>query len=53
MKKFTKKQILTEASKVKVLVDKLHLEPEIAKRVDDICGPLSIWMINKMIKVFL
>lgn len=45
----TKKQILTEASKVKILVDKLGLDQSVAERINAICGSLSVWLANKLL----
>lgn len=41
--------ILTEASKVKTLVDKVGLTQGNAVELDRLCGSLSIWMANKLI----
>ena len=43
------KQIITEASKKKVLIDKVGLSEENAEYLDRICGSLSVWMANKLI----
>lgn len=45
----TKKQILTEASKTKILVDKLGLDQTVAERINAICGSLSVWLANKLL----
>lgn len=41
--------ILTEASKKDILVNKLGLREDIAQGLYELCGPLSIWMLNKLI----
>jgi len=48
LKEFNKK-IISEASKIKILTDKLGLSEENANIIDRLCGPLSIWMANKLI----
>ena len=48
----TKKQILAEASKRKVLIEKLFLNPEDADFFDRACGSLAVWMANKLISHF-
>ena len=41
--------VIIEASKVKTLIDKLGFSEENAKLLDSLCGPLSVWMANKII----
>jgi len=41
--------IITEASKKKILIDKVGLNEENAEFLDSTCGPLSVWMANKLI----
>jgi hypothetical protein len=43
-------QLLTEASKKKVLVDKVGLSEENADFLDKTCGSLAVWMANKVIE---
>ena len=43
------KQIITEASKKKVLMNKVGMSEENAEYLDRICGSLSVWMANKLI----
>jgi hypothetical protein len=42
--------VITEASKVKILIDKLGFSEESANLLDTLCGPLSVWMANKIIE---
>jgi hypothetical protein len=42
-------QLLTEASKKKVLMDKVGLSEENADFLDKTCGSLAVWMANKVI----
>ena len=42
--------VITEASKVKILIDKLGFSEENANLLDTLCGPLSVWMANKIIE---
>jgi hypothetical protein len=44
------KQIITEASKKKILMDKIGFNEESADILDQLCGPLSVWMGNKIIQ---
>ena len=44
------KKIITEASKKKILTDKLGLTERFADFLDRSCGPLSVWMANKVIE---
>ena len=39
--------LLSEASKLKILIDKEGLNEEQAKVLDELCGPLSVWMLSK------
>lgn len=41
--------LITEASKFKILTDKIGLSNFNAKYLDEKCGPLSVWMANKII----
>jgi len=45
------KQIITEASKKKILMDKIGFNEENAEILDTLCGPLSVWMAKKMMEV--
>ncbi len=47
------KELITEASKKKVLMDKLGFNENQAEMLDSLCGPLSVWMGNKLLKFFL
>ena len=40
---------LTEASKKNILINKIGLSEENAELMDRLCGPLSVWMTNKVI----
>ena len=42
--------IIFEASKKKILIDKVGLSAENAEMVDRIAGPLSVWLANKFIE---
>jgi len=42
------KSLLTEASKIEVLVQKEGLDANQAKILDEICGPLSLWIFSKI-----
>ena len=42
--------IILEASKKKILIDKVGLSAENAEMVDRIAGPLSVWLANKFIE---
>jgi hypothetical protein len=44
------KQIITEASKKKILMDKIGFNEESANILDQLCGSLSVWMGNKIIQ---
>jgi hypothetical protein len=41
--------IITEASKKKILMDKVGLNEENAEYLEKVCGSLSVWMANKLI----
>jgi len=43
------RQIISEASKKKILMDKIGFNEESADILDQLCGPLSVWMGNKII----
>jgi hypothetical protein len=49
LRSFNNSFLLTEASKIKVLTGKLGLSQEVAEDLDRLCGPLSVWMANKVI----
>ena len=49
LKSFNDYFLLSEASKIKVLTNKIGLNPDIAAELDRLCGPLSVWMANKLI----
>jgi hypothetical protein len=44
------KQIITEASKKKILMDKIGFNEDNADLLDKLCGPLSVWMAKKMME---
>jgi len=44
------KQIITEASKKKILMDKIGFNEDNADILDKLCGPLSVWMGKKMME---
>ena len=44
------KQIISEASKKQILMDKIGFNEESADILDQLCGPLSVWVGNKMIQ---
>jgi hypothetical protein len=46
-------QIITEASKKQILMDKVGFDEENADLLDKLCGPLSVWMGNKIIDVYI
>jgi len=46
------KQIITEASKKKILTDKIGFNEENADLLDRLCGSLSVWMGNKFIDYY-
>jgi hypothetical protein len=45
-------RLLLEASKKKILMDKLGLNEENAEILDELAGPLSVWMANKFIDYY-
>jgi len=45
------KQIISEASKKKILIDKIGFNEDNAELLDRLCGPLSVWMAKKMMEV--
>jgi len=45
------KQIINEASKKKILTDKIGFNEENAEILDQLCGPLSVWMAKKIMDV--
>jgi hypothetical protein len=46
------KQIINEASKKKILMDKIGFNEDNADLLDQLCGPLSVWMGNKLIDFY-
>lgn len=44
-------QLITEASKKQILMDKVGFDEENADLLDKLCGPLSVWMGKKMMEV--
>ena len=42
-------EIINEVSKKKVLINKVGLSEENAEYLDKVCGPLAVWMANKLI----
>jgi hypothetical protein len=46
------KQIISEASKKQILMDKIGFDEDNADVLDRLCGPLSVWMGNKFIDVY-
>jgi len=42
--------VLLEASKLKILTDKVGFSEPIAKIFDELCGSLAVWMANKLYK---
>ena len=44
------KQIISEASKKKILIDKIGFNEDNADILDKLCGPLSVWMGKKMME---
>lgn len=49
LRKYNSKNLLTEASKINALKGKLGFSQEVAEELDRLCGPLSVWMGNKLI----
>jgi hypothetical protein len=46
-------RLLLEASKKKILMDKLGLNEKNAEILDELAGPLSVWLANKFIDYYL
>jgi hypothetical protein len=46
------REVILEASKKNILIDKLGLNEENADALDKMCGPLSVWMANKLIQYY-
>jgi hypothetical protein len=46
-------RLLLEASKKKILMDKLGLNEENAEMLDELAGPLSVWLANKFIDYYI
>ena len=44
------KQIISEASKKQILLDKIGFNEENANVLDTVCGPLAIWMAKKVME---
>jgi len=44
------KQIISEASKKQILLDKIGFNEENAEILDSVCGPLAIWMAKKIME---
>ena len=44
------KTVLLEASKYDVLVNKVGLNEKDSKTLSEICGPLAVWMFNKILE---
>lgn len=42
--------VITEASKKDILINKFGLSPELSETLYELCGPLTIWMFNKLIE---
>lgn len=42
-------EIINEAAKKKILIDKVGMSEENAEYLDRVCGSLSVWMANKLI----
>lgn len=51
VKKLTQ-ELITEASKKKILMDKVGFNEKNAELLDKLCGPLSVWMGNKLIDYY-
>jgi len=41
-------ELLVEASKLKILTDKEGLDQDQAELLEELCGPLSVWMLDKI-----
>ena len=46
--KLTNKDVITEASKLSILTDKIGLDVEQAQILDELCGPLAVWMLDRV-----
>jgi hypothetical protein len=46
-------ELLIEASKLDILINKIGLNEKNANVVNELCGPLSVWMTNKLIDHFI
>jgi hypothetical protein len=46
------REIISEASKKNILIEKLGLNEVNADVLDKMCGPLSVWMANKLIQYY-
>lgn len=46
-------QLITEASKKQILMNKVGFDEDNADLLDKLCGPLSVWMGNKIIDVYI
>lgn len=44
--------LVTEASKKKILMNKVGFNEKNAELLDELCGPLSVWMGNKLINYY-
>jgi len=47
--KLTNKEVITEASKLNILTDKIGLDVEQAQILDELCGQFAVWMFNKFL----
>jgi len=47
--KLTNKDVITEASKLNILTDKIGLDVEQAQILDELCGQFAVWMFNKFL----
>jgi len=45
-------ELLTEASKLKILTDKEGLDQDQAELLDELCGGLAVWMLGRIKKYF-
>jgi hypothetical protein len=43
-------KLILEASKKDILINKVGFSEEIAQRLEELCGPLSVWMAKKIIE---
>jgi hypothetical protein len=53
LRSFNNSFLLAEASKKKILVDKLGLSETNAEYLDNKCGSLSVWMFNKLLDLII